>query len=175
MDTQERQIIEGLFTRLGEVERQSGERDAEAEAFIRSRVADQPNAPYYMAQTIIVQEQALANAQQRIEELERELASRPAGGFLGSLFGGGARVTRPQHRPAASAAAPTMHPMVPQAGRGGGFLAGAAQTAVSVAGGMLLGNMLASAFTGGEVLAEEAGDAGAADMGADLGFDEEFF
>ena len=53
-----------------------------------------------MAQTIVVQEQALSAAQGRIQQLEQELASRPAGGggFLSGLFGGGQ--TRPQpHQP----------------------------------------------------------------------------
>ena len=40
---------------------------------------DQPGAPYYMAQTILVQEQALEAAQDRINEVERQLADR---GFL---------------------------------------------------------------------------------------------
>jgi hypothetical protein len=66
-------------------------------------------------------------------------------------------------------------------GRGGGFLAGAAQTAMGVAGGVLLGNMLAGAFSGGDEA--KAADAGQAepqqaaaedigDAGDDFGFDE---
>jgi hypothetical protein len=42
-----------------------------------------------MAQAILVQEQALANVQTRVQELERLLAERSAGGgFLSGLFGG---------------------------------------------------------------------------------------
>jgi hypothetical protein len=41
-------------------------------------------------------------------------------------------------------------------GRGGGFLAGAAQTAMGVAGGMLLGNIIAGAFSSGDASAEDA-------------------
>ncbi|MEP9380720.1 DUF2076 family protein, partial [Aquabacter sp. CN5-332] len=83
MDTQDRQAIEGLFGRLAQVEQQAGPRDTEAEGFIRDRVSRQPAAPYFMAQTIVVQEYALQEAQRRIEELER----RPAGGggFLSGL------------------------------------------------------------------------------------------
>jgi hypothetical protein len=179
MDHQDRQAIEGLFGKLGEVERQSGARDAEAEAFIRSRIAAQPAAPYFMAQTIVVQEQALNAAQVRIAELERQLASRPAGGgFLAGLFGGGQPqpAPRPQSMPGM---APHMAPgMAP--GRGGGFLAGAAQTAMGVAGGMLLGNMIASAFGGDDAKAGEANqpepqqaaaeDSG--DSGDDFGFED---
>jgi len=90
MNTQERQVIDDLFEKLRHVADQAGLREPVAEAHIRSRIEAQPGAPYYMAQTIVMQEQALLTAQARIAELEDELARRPAGGggFLSSLFGG---------------------------------------------------------------------------------------
>ena len=151
MDDQDRQAIEGLFSKLSDVERQSGPRDAEAEAFIRSRIAVQPGAPYFMAQTIIVQEQALHAAQARLAELEEQVASRPAGGggFLSGLFGG-EQPQRSARPPSAAGMPPHISSGMPPgmggmaSGRGGGgFLAGAAQTAMGVAGGVLLGNMIA--------------------------------
>jgi hypothetical protein len=63
MDNQDRQAIEGLFSRLESVERQAGPRDTEAEAFISQRLVRQPGAPYFMAQTIVMQEYALQQAQ----------------------------------------------------------------------------------------------------------------
>jgi hypothetical protein len=91
MNTQELQIIDDLFNRLREAERQSDPREPEAENHIRSRIEAQPGAPYYMAQTIVIQEQALHAAEARIAELDDQLARRPAGGggFLSSLFEGG--------------------------------------------------------------------------------------
>ncbi len=162
MDNQDRQAIEGLFARLGEVERQAGPRDQAAEGFIRERMAQQPGAPYFMAQTIVMQDYALQEAQRRIEELERQ-ASRPAGGLLSGLFGGG-QTSRAGSVPAMprsvagpGSAAPTAVPPVGmQPGRGGGFLAGAAQTAMGVAGGVLLGNAIAGMFGGNEAQASEA-------------------
>src|SRR3954463_8408607 len=74
------QAIEGLFSKLGEVDRQAGPRDAEADGLIRARITAQPAAPYFMAQTVVIQEQALTTAQARIEELELNLASRPTSG-----------------------------------------------------------------------------------------------
>lgn len=62
MDRNDQQAIEGLFGKLAEVERQALPRDAESEAFIRERIALQPGAPYHIAQTIAVQEQALVAA-----------------------------------------------------------------------------------------------------------------
>lgn len=44
--------------------------------------------PYYMAQAIVVQEQALEAAQRRIEELEAQIAqSQQRGSFFSSMFG----------------------------------------------------------------------------------------
>jgi hypothetical protein len=188
MDHQDRQAIEALFAKLSEVERQSGPRDAEAEAFIRQRVAAQPAAPYLMAQTIVVQEQALNAAQARIAELEHRLANRPAGGggFLSSLFGGGQPQPGPQLHQLPPQQGLSRH-MAPGAGQmapgrgGGGFLAGAAQTAMGVAGGVLLGNMIAGAFSGGDEAKagegsqpepQQAASEDFGDSGDDPGFDD---
>ena len=166
MDHQDRQAIEQLFGKIAQAEGRARAPDAQAADFIRSQIARQPNAPYYMAQTIVVQEQALNAAQGRIQQLEHELASRPAGGggFLSGLFGGG----QPRPQPHQPYQPQPMHGMPPHmapgmggmAPRGGGFLAGAAQTAMGVAGGVLLGNMIADAFGGGdEAKAADAGQA----------------
>lgn len=194
MDHNDRKAIEDLFGKLSAVEGQSGPRDAEAERFIQDRVRDQPAAPYLMAQTIVMQEMALENQHRELEALRRQAQSAPqggsGGGFLSRMFGGGDQPQQGQ-RPAASptggnmGAAGAARPaasgpwggrggmgaqgaqpgMAAQGGRGGGFLAGAAQTAVGVAGGVLLGNALGSMFTGGD-------EAQAAEAPADEGMAE---
>ena len=118
MDQRERQVIDELFGKLRQVERQAPQRDADAEAHIRQQVSGLPAAPYYMAQAILVQEQALANMQTRVQELERQLAERPAGGgFLSGLFGGDPQQTAPApQRPMA----PVHHGMTPP-GIGAGY------------------------------------------------------
>jgi len=173
MDRNDRQAIATLFDRLAEAERQSPPRDPEAEAFIRENISQQPGAPYYMAQTIVVQQQALEAAQARIADLEARSAGR--GGFFGALFGGGDN-RRPQPRQSYRQQ-PDRQPWGNQGNPSGGFLAGAAQTAVGVAGGVMLGNMIAGAmFGGGDAQAAEApaddsgGDAGDFD-GGDFGGD----
>ncbi|MCM2503084.1 DUF2076 domain-containing protein [Aureimonas altamirensis] len=188
MNAEEKRLIEGLFTRLGMVEREATPRDGEAEAFIQQRLSAQPAAPYYMAQTIIVQEQALEAAQERIRQLEsRSQESGSGGGLLGSLFGGSQRGQRPDaptpRQDRTGGAMPAGSPWggasgaqaQPAARQGGGFLAGAAQTAVGVAGGMMLGSMLGSMFGGaGDAIAGEvdnATDGLAEDVGMD-GFDD---
>lgn len=91
MNSDERQMLQGLFTRLGEAERGAPPRDGDAESFIHERVSSAPHLPYYMAQTIIVQEEALKAAGARIQELEEAQREQPrqsgGGGFLSGLFG----------------------------------------------------------------------------------------
>jgi hypothetical protein len=221
MDQRERQVIDELFGKLRQVEGQAGQRDAEAEAYIRQQVTSLPAAPYYMAQAILVQEQALASTQARVQELERQLAERPAaggGGFLSGLFGGGQGQASPaSRRPMVPPQQQVIPPQYMQPGMsaghagspwsgggawggrpaGGGFLAGAMQTALGVAGGVLIADAISSAFDTGTAeaadLAQDAGLGGAAepepdastqdagyedaafeDTGADAGgFDEE--
>lgn len=166
MDGNDRHAIEDLFQRLSEAERRLPERDPEAEALIRSEIQRNPAAPYYMAQTIVVQQQALANAQDRIAELE----ARGSGGLFGGLFGD-AGGDRRGVRPAEMRRGFDGGDRSPWGNRGGGgFLAGAAQTAMGVAGGVLLGNMLSGALFGGsEANANEPPpDAGDADVGGDF-------
>ena len=146
MDSQDREAIEGLFQRIARVEQRSGPRDRGAEALVNAKIGQQPAAPYYMAQTILMQEKALNDAQARIEELEN-------GGY----------------GPAVAAAECRAVGQTPGYG-GGGFLAGAAQTAMGVAGGVLLGNMLADWLMPDPAAAQEAQtDADFSGDGADAG------
>jgi uncharacterized protein len=164
MQSEEQRLIDGLFSRLKQAEAQSAPRDATAEGVIAQHVQAQPAAPYYMAQTILIQEAAIKQLNERIQALEGEVtqlqANKPAsGGFLAGLFGGGQsqpRVNDPipgaqnYGRPApaqAGYAAPQAQNYA-QGRSGGGFMAGALQTAAGVAGGVVLGNMLMSMFSG---------------------------
>jgi hypothetical protein len=171
MNEQDRQAIEGLFSRLAQAEQQAGPKDAEADAFIKEQIGRQPDAPYMMAQTIVMQNFALEQAQQRIAELEQRAADQPAqagGGIFSGLFGGGKapeQTNRSGSVPVAGrpTGSPTSMPTPqPQAG-GGGFLAGAAQTAMGVAGGVLLANAIGGMFGGSsDAQAAPVADASAA-------------
>lgn len=174
MQSEEQRLIDGLFARLQQAENQSGAREAEAEALIAEHLKQQPGAPYYMAQTILIQEAAIKQLTSRVEALEaeatqlRETARPSSGGFLAGLFGGGQKApasdngyrqsggsapipgTRPGNNPfaannASGYGAPAPQ-AAPQAARSGGFMAGALQTAAGVAGGVVLGNILTNMF-----------------------------
>lgn len=145
MDKSDQQAIEALFGRLADVERQSPPRDGDAEAYIGEQLRRQPGAAYFMAQTIIVQEQALNAAQARIAELERASPGTQADSRAEARPSG--LVPRVSRAPSEHVPAPPVQAMAAQR-QGGGFLAGAAQTAMGVAGGLMLGSMLTSMFGG---------------------------
>jgi len=143
MQSEERELITGLFGRLQPFEAQP--RDGEAEALIKDAVARQPAAPYLLVQTVLVQEQALKAAQERIAELEARAGAAPAAsGFLGNApkIGpwGAQPAAPPVPRPSVpSTRSPLQAALAPQqAGGGGGFLRSAMATAAGVAGGALL-------------------------------------
>jgi uncharacterized protein len=176
MSPEERQLLVGLFDRIKS--NSAAPRDAEAEAFIADQLKTLPSAPYLLAQTVIVQDFALQQANKKLEELEarlRDQQSKPATSFLGGLFGGGSRPSAPPPpRPAPQpgygqpqggpwgAGAPQQGYAAPQAGvaqggfapqaapqQGGGFLKGALGTAAGVAGGVLLADGIRGLFHGG--------------------------
>jgi hypothetical protein len=164
MTPEERNLITGLFDRLASASAQP--KDPEAEQLIRSKVSENPAAPYLLAQSTLVMQQALANAQNRIGALEKQIAeSTPAsgtqhsGGFLSgvaSFFGGGQQHQQPQRSgPPPVPPQPQPQPQqyaqpqpppaygyppqqAPPARGSGGFLQNALSTAAGVAGGAAL-------------------------------------
>ncbi|MBW1253331.1 DUF2076 domain-containing protein [Pantoea allii] len=161
MQREEQQLIENLFSRLKQAESQTAARDAAAEQLIKQHLQEQPGAPYYMAQAILIQEAALKKLNERVQALENRLAQQQAqqqqqpkssGGFLSSLFGGGSQQPQPAQQQPQWNSAPQQPPQPQQpyasapAPRGSGFLGGALQTAVGVAGGVVMADMLTSMF-----------------------------
>ena len=79
MTPQERDLITALLARL---QQQSGKpRDPEADALIRENTANIPDALYLLVQTVLIQDMALHDAQNRIAHLER---ARDAAGESGA-------------------------------------------------------------------------------------------
>jgi hypothetical protein len=165
MNIVDRQAIEDLFTRLKEAERSSGPRDAEAEELIARLVQRQPSVAYYLAQTVLVQQWALNAAHDDIQRLERQ--GTGGGGLLAALFGGGRR----SGRPARDYDGPRRQHAAQQPPGGMGFLAGASQTALGVAGGFILADMLANGNFSDQAFAEGLGPDAASDVsgGGDFG------
>lgn len=70
MNAQERQLIDQLFERLATLE--TAQRDPQAMEAIRQGLTRAPNAVYALVQTVLIQEEALKRAAERIEELEAQ-------------------------------------------------------------------------------------------------------
>jgi hypothetical protein len=166
MTPEERQLVTALGDRLRASPQQV--RDPEADAFIQGLLRERPDAPYLLAQTVIMQDLAMRSASAQIADLQRQLeAARQAapqqssGSFLGGLFGGARPAPVPSPGPWGQAAPPPQPgpwgqpayqpvygaPMM-QPSQTSGFLRSAAQTAVGVAGGALLFEGIQSLFSG---------------------------
>ena len=162
MTPQERDLIQSLLGRLQQQANQP--KDREAEELINRGMAAIPDAPYLLVQTVLIQDMALAEAQNRIRELEQRQGAPPpaATSFLGGARGS-VPSTGPWARPAQ--AAPAAPPPVwnqaaappPQAApqamaplaspsASSGFLRQAATTAAGIAGGALLFEGIRSMF-----------------------------
>jgi len=174
MTPQERDLVTALLSRLAQQGAQP--KDADADALIRRAMAEQPDAPYYLVQTVLVQDMALRNAESRIAELERQLAQakaapapqeQPQSSFLagasrGSVPSAGAWTRSPPgaalvwsqssgagapaYGSAPSSAAPVSGAPSLMPGAGSGFLRQAATTAAGIAGGALLFQGIQSLF-----------------------------
>ncbi|MGE6321623.1 DUF2076 domain-containing protein [Pseudomonas oryzihabitans] len=175
MQREESQLIEGLFDRLKTTEAQTAPRDREAEALIQQRLREQPAAPYYMAQAMLIQEAAIKRLDQRVRELESQMAqvqqNRPSsGGFLSSLFGGGSSQPAGGQAPANAAPSRGWNDPGPAASRPAnpgyaqpnpGYAQpapgyGAPQAAPSRMGGFMGGALQTAAGVAGGVLAAQA-------------------
>ena len=140
MTPQEQQLITELFARLKQTPAQA--KDAVADQLIRTGVTDNPEAPYRLVQTVLIQEMALGQAQRRVAELENRVVQanaassapppQPATSFLGDPASRGGMPP---------AAAPGM-----MSAASSGFLRSAAATALGVVGGQMLFQGIESMF-----------------------------
>jgi hypothetical protein len=84
MTPQERQLIDDLFDRLSRLE--NSPRDPDAQGAIAQGLRTAPNAVYALVQTVLVQDEALKRAHERIQELEGGAPEqRQSSGFLDSM------------------------------------------------------------------------------------------
>lgn len=203
MNSEERDLISRFVARVGAGQTAPGSQggqvalppiDPEADRFIQENFQKYPEARYRITQLAVVQEAALAQAQNRIRELEFQLQQArnqaaqgqqqaSGGGFLSGLFGGRqAQQPQQQNYPSGWGPQAAQRPAGPQQGNyaqppgyqpgmfprsGSGFLGSALTTAAGVAGGMMAANALEGLFSGHHGAAGAAGgDAVTGDFGA---------
>lgn len=143
MTSQEQQMLQGLIQRVNQTQLQ--EKDFDAEEMLQQTLGRNPDALYILAQTVLVQQYALDQAQRQLEQLRQQQPQRSTS-FLGSLLGRNeepARSTPPAPPPPPPVAPPPTYSSIPGYAGGygtpqaGGFLRGAMQTAAGVAAGAL--------------------------------------
>ncbi|HEV2548325.1 MAG TPA: DUF2076 domain-containing protein [Stellaceae bacterium] len=154
MTPQERELVIQLLARVKQHAAEA--KDPEAEALIRQAMAAQPDAPYFLVQTVLMQDMALQQAQERIRQLEAQAA--PAKPAATSFLGGAGRGSVPsagawtQSAPAAPPPPPAAAwtqggaPFAAAPSPGSSFLHQAATTAAGIAGGALLFEGIRSLF-----------------------------
>jgi hypothetical protein len=164
MTPQEESMLNDLIGRVEQT--QLPEKDPEAEQLLNQRLGRNPNGLYILAQTVLVQNYALEQAQAQLAQLRQQTQSsqQPAHtSFLGNLLGHRdppPPPPPPPPQPGYGAApsppwtqVPAYGPPPPAAGGGSSFLRTAATTAAGVAAGAL-------AFEGVESLMHGFGGSG---------------
>jgi hypothetical protein len=163
VDNNDRDLILGLATRLRQAP--PAPQDPQAAELISHQIASQPNSLYLLVQAVLLQEDALRQAQARIAELEATrqttaqghnpaFATGPAfspGYAHNQNTGQGGFISRTFSRQGAS-------PYPAQQGGGGSFLKTAGAAAAGVAGGALLVAGVSQLFSDDQPAAAQGGE-----------------
>lgn len=128
-----------LITRLSEQikKTQPVTKDPKAAELIEKEIAAQPDALYLLTQKVLLQEAAIQQMQQQMNELQ----AQPKKGFFSSWFGR-------NQQPRGSYQSPQPNAQASHFGQGS-FLGSALSTAAGVAGGMFLFEGIRHLFSGG--------------------------
>jgi hypothetical protein len=153
MTPDERNLLSTFLRDLTQA--RSGSKDAEADQMIVRALSSNPDAAYLLVQHAILSDQALHEAQARIQNLQDQLQSQAPGqsrGFLGGLFGQSAppppaQTAVPSYAPPPNYGQPQASPFSGGGGLGS-FLRTAGTTAAGVAGGEMLFEGLSGLFGG---------------------------
>jgi uncharacterized protein len=161
MTPDERRMLEDLASKVSQTP--APPIDKEAEELIRTRIGSRPDALYLMTQTVLIQNLALEQAKQQIQQLQQNAgtpATQPSASFLGGPSGQRPSSGGSQQQTSYAPPAPAYQPVPVSSGSpgsmlgggGGSFLRGAAQTAAGVAAGALAFEGISSLFHGAEHL-----------------------
>jgi hypothetical protein len=119
MTAQEQQMLQGLVERINGT--QLPEKDADAEQYLQQTLGRNPDAMYILAQTVLVQQYALTQAQKQLADAKaeadqlRQQAQQPkhSTSFLGSLLGRSDEPERPAPPPPPPPASYAQPPYTP--------------------------------------------------------------
>jgi hypothetical protein len=138
MTEQERNLIAGLAERIRNAPAPAIDRDADD--LIQRTIGARPDALYILTQTVLLQEMALNQTKAQLEELRRQTAPAPSGGFLHSA-------PSEYQNPAYQGSYQTAPPPPPPSGGGfSGFFHNVATTAAGVLAGEVAFDALSGLF-----------------------------
>ena len=166
MTPQEQQLIDGLVDRIRNTP--ATDKDVDADRYLHQQLDSAPDALYVLAQTVLVQQYGLENAQRQIADLRQQLQQAQAqpkksGSFLSHLLGTDEQqqpTPQQQYQPVNQGYTPPPPPPPGYApvgygqpvgygpAGGGGFLRGALQTAAGVAAGEMFFQGMEGLFHG---------------------------
>lgn len=129
MNPNDKEMIESLSMKIKQAHPVS--KDQQANALITQEIASQPDAMYLMTQTVLLQEAAIKQLQQQVNDLQQN--ANQQGGMFSSIFG--------------QRQAPPPRNYQQNIFGQGSFLQSALSTAVGVAGGMMLFNGISHLFS----------------------------
>ncbi|WP_367670791.1 DUF2076 domain-containing protein [Sodalis-like secondary symbiont of Drepanosiphum platanoidis] len=152
MKSEEKYLIYKLFKQLKKIEKINNVRDKDAEKIIYNFIQEQKTAPYYMTQSILLQESVINQLQEKIIKLEKKIneikINNNKKNFLSNFFkknkidsSNESEFINSEHN---SFILKKKNPIIR---KGLGFMSGALQTAAGVAGGFFLGNFLTKVFS----------------------------
>ncbi|BAH83312.1 DUF2076 domain-containing protein [Candidatus Ishikawella capsulata] len=159
MNNTEQEMINGLFDRLKNADNKTAPRDEMAEKLIKEHIEKHPEAVYYMVQVILIQEEAIKKLNEQISNLEKDAAASKdkdkGKGFLSKLFGINEVFDRQrsssnsQQIPVGSYGKIQKNTSIPSStpissSQNISFLNSALRTALGVAGGVMIGDVLKS-------------------------------
>src|SRR5262249_21939229 len=97
MTPQEQQMLQGLIQRVNQA--QLPEKDSDAEEMLQQTLGRNPDALYILAQTVLVQQYALDQAQKQLADLRAAQQPKHTTSFLGNLLGQREEPARPAAPP----------------------------------------------------------------------------
>lgn len=159
MEDKEKKLIKNLFSRLKDIELKNVKIDQEVNILIKDIIKKQCNAPYYMTQTILIQESAIQSLYNKINKLKKIIKDNKkeinfknkSNGFLSGLFNNKKKIQKDDLNTKdylnKDIENNNLNKCVYSSNNGnGGFLKNALQTAIGVAGGVVSANMLMNLF-----------------------------
>ncbi|WP_343153881.1 DUF2076 domain-containing protein [Buchnera aphidicola (Mindarus keteleerifoliae)] len=177
MQKEEKILIENLFKKIEKVENQSKQQDLSADELIKNMIKKQPNAAYYLTQVVLVQELAIKKMNKEIQLLNSKIQDQKkkikhhSDSFLFGCLDflknkkndsnkkNNDYSLNAKNKEEKISSTEKQNSFQPTSGfNSNSFLSNAVQTAVGVASGIVMGNILTNLFRHDSIKEETVSD-----------------